>query len=136
MRARELPRLGVIMLVGAVASVCPRGALAADTQVSCVAPIMEIDTGADGTAPRATVYCSGGAKTSSGNTSVVYYTYAFSGNPGNPAVAQSIVEFIGFNNMLLGKTSTITIYSDFSVSAVPNGCGPANCRMIDHIFGE
>jgi len=109
-----------------------RSAVAQETNVSCKAPIVQLATGGDGTTPRVTILCTGGASTGGVPTPYVYYAYAFSSNPW---VAQSIVNAVGILVRQLGSNDTMTIVSNFSVLGTSIGCGAANCRLISYLYG-
>jgi hypothetical protein len=111
---------------------CAQNSFAQETQVTCHAPRIVLSGGGDGSVPRVTVFCSGGVSAGNGENGIVYYAYPYSSNP---YFAQSIVDVVGTYVREFGSNASITIFSNFSVSGVSIGCGFANCRLLDQVFG-
>jgi hypothetical protein len=117
------------MFVSLVSLVGPQKSFAADTEVTCTAPQVQLSAGRDGTKPRVTIYCSGG----SSEGTIVYFA---SENSANPQIAAAIPVLVGDWVKVNGKATTITIYSDLSDDSGPAwGCGLANCRILDQVIG-
>jgi len=117
------------MFVSLVSLVGPQKSFAADTQVTCNAPQVQLAAGRDGTKARITVYCSGGSSVSG----IDYFASEISTNP---TVAAAITGLVGNWVTVHGPSSSITIYSNLSdTSGVAWGCGEANCRILDYLLG-
>lgn len=117
------------MFVSLVSLVGPQKSFAADTAVTCNAPVVQIAAGRDGTKPRMTVYCSGG----SSEGSIVYFASEISANVTVAAAIPTLVQGWVLAN---GTSSAITIYSNLSdTSGAAWGCGASNCRIIDYLLG-
>jgi hypothetical protein len=107
----------------------PQKSFAADTGVTCNAPVVQLAAGRDDTKPRMTVYCSGG----SSEGSIVYFASEISANA---TVAASIPTLVQGWVLTNGSSSSITIYSNLSdTTGAAWGCGASNCRIIDYLLG-
>ena len=117
------------MFVSLVSLVGPQKSFAADTEVTCNAPQVQLAAGRDGTKPRVTIYCAGGSSVSG----IDYFAAEISASP---VVAAAITPLVGDWVLVHGPTSSITIYSNLSdTSGVAWGCGASNCRIIDYLLG-
>ena len=115
---------GACLLASAATS-----AHATDTTASCTAPLIQLATGHDGTAPRVTVQCTGGAS----SAPITYFSYEIKTNP---TVAQlierTVYGFVAENGPSFGM---IVLFNDKDLSGAAWGCGNANCRIIDYVYG-
>jgi hypothetical protein len=117
------------MFVSLVSLLGPQKSFAADTEVTCKTPQVQLAAGRDGTKPRVTIYCAGGSSVSPIN----YFAAEISANA---TVAAAIPALVGDWVMVNGRASSITIYSELSdTSGVDWGCGESNCRIIDYVVG-
>jgi len=108
----------------------PQKSFAADTQVSCTAPVVVLWEKGGGPTPSAqiTIDCTGGS-------SAGYQYYAFRVKD-NPTLASLIPTVVGQFLLWNGPGATITLSSDLSdLSGWTWGCGNANCRIIDQLYG-
>jgi len=87
--------------------VCPQKSFAADTQVSCNTPQVQLAAGRDGTKPRVTIYCAGGSSASGIN----YFAFEI---PNNATVAAAIPSVVASWVLENGTGSSITIESNLS----------------------
>lgn len=121
--------LGAIS-VSLLATFFAPASFAAPTTVLCVSPLLEVTTGADGTAPRVTINCSGGSSA----PGIPYFAFQISTNP---AVAALLQQVIGPFLLLRGVTAQLQIVTDLSdTSGNAWGCSAANCRVIYALYGD
>jgi hypothetical protein len=117
------------MFVSFVSLVGPQKSFAADTEVTCKTPQVQLAAGRDATKPRVTILCAGGSSVSPIN----YFAAEISANA---TVAAAIPTMVGDWLKINGAASSITIYTDLSdTSGVDWGCGESNCRIIDYVVG-
>ena len=108
----------------------PQKSLAADTKVTCSAPVVFVwATGAGPTpAAQVTIDCTGGS-----SAGFEFFAYRIKDNP---TVANQIATLVGFYVVEHGPGASITLYSDLSdLSGWTWGCGNANCRILNIVFG-
>ena len=108
----------------------PQKSQAADTQVTCTAPVVVAwATGAGPTPkPNVVIDCTGGS-------SAGFEFFAFRYDV-NPNFANSIPALVGFYVLYNGPGASITLYSDLSnLSGNQWGCGTANCRILNQVRG-
>jgi hypothetical protein len=112
-----------------VCLVGPQKSFATDTSVTCKSPVVQLAAGRDGTKPRVTIYCTGG----SSEGAIVYFAVEISANP---TVAAAIPTLVQGWVLAHGTSSSITILTDLDdTSGYTWGCGAANCRIIDYLYG-
>src|SRR5271166_4618215 len=128
---KNLLRLCSAPLAIAVWAMYAPSSFAADTAVTCSAPVVTLQMGTNGVGgPRVTIWCSGGVVPV---TPIVFYAYAYNTNSTFSAVlAQSVAEAVGLARVASGPNVKITIFSNFD-APLPDGCGGANCRSFDQI---
>ena len=120
--------LGAIC-VSLLATFFAPASFAALTTVLCVSPQVEVITGADGTAPRVTINCTGGSSV----PGIPYFSYQIATSP---AIAMLIQQDIGPFLQLYGATAQIQIVTDLNdTSGDAWGCSAANCRIIYAAYG-
>ena len=108
----------------------PQESLAADTEVTCTAPVVIAWATGAGVTPAAqvTIYCTGGS-----SVGIPFFAYRIKNNP---TVANQIATLVGFYVLEHGPGASITISSDLSNTTGNNwGCGASNCRIIDQVWG-
>jgi len=108
----------------------PQKSLAADTRVTCTAPVVIAwATGAGSTPkPNVVIDCTGGS-------SAGFQFFAFRYDV-NPNFANSIPALVGFYVLEHGAGASITLLSDLSNTSGNNwGCGSGNCRILDQVWG-
>jgi hypothetical protein len=108
----------------------PQKSLAADTEVTCTAPVVLVWATGGGVTPAAqvTIDCTGGS-----SVGIRFFAYRIKDNP---TVANQIATLVGFYVLENGRGSSITIFSDLSNLSGNNwGCGASNCRIIDQVYG-
>jgi hypothetical protein len=107
----------------------PQKSFAADTEVTCVSPQVQLSAGRDGTKPRVTIYCSGG----SSEGGIVFFASEISANSN---VANLITPLVANFVLIQGKSASMTLWSNLSDLSGPSiGCGADNCRILDQMFG-
>jgi len=107
----------------------PQKSFAADTQVTCFSPQVQLSAGRDGTKPRVTIYCSGG----SSEGGIVFFASEISANSN---VADSIPTLVANFVLINGTGAPITLWSNLSDLTGPAiGCGASNCRILDQVLG-
>ncbi len=117
-------RIAALAIVaGGFAAAAP--AMAADTVVTCNAPVAYVITGSEA---NYTISCTGGSSAGS----IVNFSYKIKTNAN---VALMLEQSAGTHAISTGD-GPITIYSDLSdLSGSAWGCGTANCRVIDQLVG-
>jgi hypothetical protein len=108
----------------------PQKSLAADTRVTCTAPVVIAwATGAGPTPkPNVIINCTGGS-----SAGFQFFAYRYDVNPN---FANSIPALVGFYVLEHGAGASITLLSDLSNTSGNNwGCGGANCRILDQVWG-
>ena len=114
----------------------PQKSLAADTQVTCTAPIVLVWATGGGSTPRpqVTIDCTGGS-----SAGFEFFAYPLAPAPGlsvNANFANSIPTLVGFYLLEHGPGASITLASDLSNTSGNNwGCGASNCRILDQVWG-
>jgi hypothetical protein len=103
-------------------------AFAADTDVTCADPQLQINTGRDGSAPRTTIFCAKGSSASG----ILWFAWRDSDNP---TVAQLIAQdYQAYFQAAATQGCHLHISTNLSdTSGWTWGCGAANCRIIDFI---
>lgn len=115
-----------ILIGGFAAATAP--AMAADTAVTCNAPVAFVITGVEGALANYTIHCSGGS--SAGD--IVNFSYKVATSV---YVAQLLQKSAG-DHAISTNDGPITIYSNLSdLSGSAWGCGTGNCRIIDQLVG-
>jgi hypothetical protein len=115
----------VLALAGGVLlTVNTSPAQAADTTVTCNGPVVEMNTGQDGTPPRFTIHCTTGS--SAGNITFFAYKIATSG-----VIAEMLLATF---NGLVGSPSILLSSNLSDTSGAAWGCAASNCRIIDYLF--
>ena len=125
-----LSKIATLAALGsAVSCFAGTAARAADTEVTCYAPQIEVNTGQDGTQPRMTLHCTGGSSV----TGIDYFAFEISVSP---SLAQMIQQtYQGF--LETHKKSPVLVSSNLSdTSGNGWGCGVGNCRIIDFAIGH
>jgi hypothetical protein len=108
----------------------PQKSLAADTAVTCTAPVViEWATGAGPTPkPNVVIDCTGGS-----SAGFQFFAYRYDVNPN---FANSIPALVGFYVLEHGPGASITLSSNLSDTSGNNwGCGGANCRILNQVWG-
>lgn len=128
-------RRSISTLLGAIsvsllATFFAPASFAALTTVLCVSPLLEVTTGADGTAARVTINCTGGSSA----PGIPYFAYQISTNPN---IAMLLQQNVGPFLQLYGATAKLQIVTDLNdTSGDAWGCSAANCRIIYGIYGD
>jgi len=116
-------RLAALAIVTCGFAAAP--AMAADTAVSCSAPVAYVITGSEA---NYTIVCTGGSSAGA----ITNFSYEIKTNT---TVAQLLAQVVASSAIATGD-GAITIYSDLSNTAgIAWGCGSANCRVIDQLVG-
>jgi len=108
----------------------PQKSLAADTAVTCYAPVVAVWATGGGPTPAANVFidCTGGS-----SVGFEFFAYRIGANP---TVATMIPTLVGSWVQQHGPSAPITLYSDLSNTSGNNwGCGSSNCRILDILRG-
>ena len=114
----------------------PQKSLAADTQVTCHSPVVIVWATGGGPTPRPNVIidCTGGS-----SAGFQFYAYPLAPAPAlnfNANFANAIPTLVGNWVLRNGAGSSITLLSDLNNTTGENwGCGSANCRILDQVFG-
>ena len=124
------------MFVALACLAYPQKSLAADTEVTCHAPVVVVWATGGGPFPRpqVTIDCTGGS-----SAGIQFFAYPLAAAPGlsfNANFANSIPVLVGNLVLVHGPGTDITLTSDLSNTSGNNwGCGSANCRILDQVFG-
>lgn len=108
----------------------PQKSLAADTQVTCNAPVVIAWATGGGPTPKPNVVidCTGGS-----SAGFEFFAYRYDVNPN---FANSIPSLVGFYVLENGRGASITLYSNLqNLTGSEWGCGNANCRILDQVHG-
>ncbi len=133
MKASTLNRLSWLLAAIFASLAClayPQKSLAAETAVTCTAPVVIAwATGAGPTPkPNVVIDCTGGS-----SAGFQFFAYRYDANPN---FANSIPALVGFYVLEHGPGASITLSSDLSNTSGNNwGCGSANCRILDQVWG-
>ena len=139
MKASMLSRSSWLLAAIFVSLAClayPEKSLAADTQVTCTAPVVVAWATGAGPTPRPNVIidCTGGS--SAGFRFFAYPLAPVNGLTFNANFANSIPTLVANWVLVNGPLSSITLLSDLSNKSGNNwGCGGANCRILDQVLG-
>ena len=110
----------------------PQKSLAAvDTEVTCTAPVVIAWATGAGVTPKPNVVidCTGGTSV----PGVQFFAYRYDVNPN---FANSIPALVGFYVLEHGPGASITLSSNLSDTSGNNwGCGGANCRILNQVWG-
>jgi hypothetical protein len=123
-------RIAALAIVAGGFAAAAAPAMAADTVVTCNAPVGYVITGVEGGAePNYTIVCTGGS--SAGG--ITNFSYKIKTNTN---VAQMLARSAGDHAISTGG-GPLTIYSDLSdTSGSAWGCGTSNCRIIDQLVAD
>jgi len=133
---KKSPCLLAAMFASLACLAYPQKSLAADSQVTCHAPVVITWATGAGPTPRPNVVidCTGGS-----SAGFEFYAYPLAPAPGlsfNANFANSIPTLVGNLVLLNGPATDITLDSDLSnTSGNSWGCGSANCRILDQVHG-